>query len=235
LREMAPERRFHVKHPDTEPELRRRMLERAAEAGLDGGAAADQRLMMAAEWLAKLAAVSGISGYDSPVEALKRGLMPALAYFAFAEAPRSGQAAELGAGAGALGAGIAILEGHLEVALVDRAKRSLTACELLAARLKLPNLAVVEMDLGLDGGARCVYDAVVFRALAPGGDALALARGVVRVGGFIAAYHREGDPAFAEAGENWAERGLERLRTVASGVAGLVVTGFQVRSADSAG
>ena len=227
------ERMFHVKHRAIESELLAEALQRAETSGLQSGARAGERLLTAAEWLAGLAGASGISGYDSPAEALERGLIPALAYFAFAEAPRCGRIAELGAGAGALGAGIAILEVNVEVSLVDRSKRSLTACELLAARLKLPNLVVVEMDLALDVGGEPVYDAVVFRALAPGSDALALARGVVRVGGFIAAYHREGDPAFSQGGETWARAGLRRLRAVASGVAGLQVTGFEVLPGDS--
>ncbi len=226
---------FHVKHRRSEQEVLERVLRSVAASGMEAGPETAERLQSAADWLAGLAAASGISGYDSPAEALERGLMPSLAYFGFAEAPRSGRVADLGAGSGALGAGIAILEGNLRVALVDRSKRSLTACELLAARLKLPNLVVVEMDLGLDAGGRAVYDAVVFRALAPGSDALILARGVVRVGGFIGAYHREGDAAFAEAGESWAEIELERLRTVGSGVPGLVVTGFQAMPADLAG
>ena len=194
-----------------------------------------ETLRTAAEWLAKLAQSSGISGYGSAAEALERGIMPALSYFQFPEAPRNGRLADLGAGAGALGAGIAILGADLQVSLVDRARRSLTACELLAARLKLPNLAVVEMNLGLDGGSEALYDAVVFRALAPGSDALALACGVVRVGGFIAAYHREGDPVFAEVGNSLPEARLKRLRAVATGVEGLQVTGFEVMSCDSQG
>lgn len=226
-------RMFHVKHFGTEEDLLAETLKPARSRGLDAGQLAEERLLAAANWLASLAGASGISGYDSPGEALKRGLLPAMAYFAFEEAPRSGRAAELGAGAGALGAALAILCGDLEVELVDRSKRALTACELLAARLKLPNLSVVEMDIGLDAMELPVYDAVVFRALAPGGDALGLARGVVRVGGFIAAYHREGDTAFGEMGESGAQTGLMRLRAVASGITGLQVTGFTVLASDS--
>ena len=224
---------FHVKHRATESDIVANALQSAAARGLQPGPQAAERLLRAAEWLAELAGASGISGYDTAAEALERGLMPALAYFAFAEAPKCGRVAELGGGGGARGAGIAILEGNVEVALVDRSKRALTACELLAARLKLPNLSVVEMDL--DGGGEAVYDAVVFRALAPGSEALALARGVVRVGGFVAAYHREGDPAFDEAGEGGARIGLRRLRAVGTGVAGLSVTGFEVMPRNSSG
>ncbi|MGC9316600.1 MAG: RsmG family class I SAM-dependent methyltransferase [Armatimonadota bacterium] len=205
---------FHVKQSVIERQV--------AGAGLQVTREQLASLQLAAEWLARLARASGLSGYDSAQEAWERGMTPALAYFNFPEAPRSGALADLGAGSGALGATIAILEGNLQVDLVDRAQKAYTACELLVARLRRSNLRARWQDAG-DAAARR-YDAVVFRALGPGERALSLAVRVVRANGFIGAYHRAGDRGFTADADH---HGLMVVSTVETPVPGLHLTGYR--------
>lgn len=192
----------------------------AAVAGVELGPAQRESLLTAAERVAVFARASGISQYDSPQDALERALVPGIFYFALADSPRSGTLVDLGAGSGALGAAIAIIEPNLEVTLADRAERSYTACELLVRRLRLPNLTARRFDAGAPGDDR--WDVVVFRALARGEQALELARSVVRSGGYIAAFHKEGDPAYSDV----SAMGLRTLDTVRTNVPGLVITGY---------
>lgn len=186
-------------------------------------------LWEAAQLLAQLARGSGVSGYEDAEDALMRGLGPALAYLSCDDAPRRGDLADLGAGNGALGCGIALLCPELSVTLVDRARRAHTMCELLAARLRLPNLQACLYDVKRSGPPARPYDGIVFRALAHGSQALALAASQVRAGGFIGAYHRAGDPAYTQA-EGARLRPLGSVNTL---VDGLVLSGFLVLPAGS--
>lgn len=195
-------------------------LEAAVQHGIDIDVVKSERLTRAAVWLARLSRSSGISGYDSPATALLRGIGPALAYFAL-DTPRANVLADIGAGNGALGAGIAILEENLSVHLVDRAQRAYTACEILAARLALPNLKALRLDV--NDAAPDTYDAAVLRALAPARSALSAAVRLVRPGGCVVAYHRSGDTAFL-----MPQHELTILGTAATLVPGLVATAYRV-------
>jgi len=216
---------FHVEHEDQRAESTRWLRKSLAAAGVPASEEALERLWAAAQWLGELAGASGISAYERPDDALERGLGPAIAYFSLPEAPRRGLLGDLGAGNGALGAGIAILEPNLQVRLLDRAQRAYTACELLAARLRLPNLEAVLLDAGEvgRGGHMRAYDAIVFRALAGGAEALNLAERLLAPGGFIGAYHRDGDVAFQEP----PIQGIEAVSTAETVVPGLVLSGFR--------
>ncbi|MEA3402115.1 MAG: RsmG family class I SAM-dependent methyltransferase [Armatimonadota bacterium] len=205
---------FHVKQSAMEHQI--------AESGLQPTQEQLERLEQAAAWLARVAEASGLSAYESPKEAWQRGMAPALAYFSLSEAPRNGTLVDLGAGSGALGATIAILERNLRVDLVDRAEKAYTACELLVARLELRNLRARRLDAAEARGEG--YNAAVFRAVAAGEQALALATRMVRPTGFIGAYHRRGDRAFTDDVEL---QGLTVLRTVGTTVPGLALTGYR--------
>jgi len=198
-----------------------RFQDAAEAAGLSITAFERELISRTARWLASLGHASGVSGYDTPDVALVRAMGPALAYLSADKAPRSGRIADIGAGSGALGATIAILEENLFVDLVDRAERAYTACEILAARLGLVNLRAVRADVrSLAAGE---YDAAVFRALADGERALPPVRRIVRPGGFIGAFHRAGDPAFqADGGSEVAAAGSWPTL-----VEGLVLTGYR--------
>lgn len=192
----------------------------AAEAvGCDLTGAQIERLETAATWLARLGRGSGISGYDTADLALMRGMAPALAYFAL-DVPRRGLLADVGAGNGAIGATIAILCENLSVCLVDRAQRAYTACEILVARLHLPNLRAVRMDA--QDAPAATYDVVVFRALAPGHVALSTTSRLVPRGGSVVAYHRADDHAFLAA-----RTGLTPVMTVPTVLPGLVATAYR--------
>jgi len=221
---------FHVKHsgagPD-EADLRARVAQIGDQTGVELTSEQIDRAVRVSMWLADLARASGISGYRSPVESLERGIGPAFAYLGFVAAPRTGKVGDLGAGNGALGAGLAILAPGLEVALLDRAKRAFTACELLVGRSRLPNLKAVLMDAGAAGDAAGTYDAIIFRALARGRSALELAAPLVREGGFIGAYHQDGDQDFSDDGGEGPQNGLKRLGSRETLVGGLRLTGFR--------
>lgn len=203
----------------------------AASSGVELSEQTEARLWQAACTLAQLTPGTGLSGYREPEEALLRAISPAFAYLRWEEAPREGLLADLGAGAGALGAGIAILCPGLEVHLVDRAQRAFTVCELLAARLELGNLHAVWLAAGEGAGERLRYDAVVFRALARGPKALQLALSITSERAFIGAYHRAADPWYNAAQDTGV--GIRRLGTVPTPVEGLAMTGYLVASAYS--
>jgi 16S rRNA G527 N7-methylase RsmG len=197
----------------------KRFEERAGEVGLELGAHEMLILRRAAEWLATAAAASAVSQYDTPEEALLRGMGPALAYFGMFEPVSGGSVADLGAGNGALGATIGICASNLHVDLVDRAERSYTALELLVAKLSLSNVRPLHRDIErLDR----VYDVAVFRALAPAPTALPLAQGVVVRGGCICAFHQADDDGFLRpAGDLIVEASRRTM------VAGLVMTCYR--------
>jgi 16S rRNA G527 N7-methylase RsmG len=196
-----------------------RFQEQAVDVGLELSACQLERLRRAARWLSKVAAASGVSQYDTPGEALLRGMSPALAYFATYAPVVRGRLGDLGAGNGALGGTIAVCAPDLHADLVDRAERSYTTSELLVAKLDLANARALHQDIeGLDR----VYDVAVFRALAPAPMALPLARGVVVPGGRICAFHQTDDDEFLRpAGDLIVE---DSRRTM---VAGLVMTCYR--------
>ena len=202
-----------------------RAIDRFARAarghGLDVGDEQRDLLTRSALWLASLAHASGVSAYDTVEFAVMRGMAPALAYFEASAGPRCGRLADIGAGNGAVGATIAILEQNLVVDLVDRAQRAYTAGEILAGRLALDNLQPIQADVRALPSAE--YDAAVFRALARGERALALVRPIVRPSGFIGAFHRHDDVAFGPGMGS-----IERLGSWATLVEGLVLTGYRV-------
>lgn len=148
-------------------------------------------------------------------------MAPALAYFALDESPRSGRLADLGAGNGALGCTLALLEPKLHVSLIDRAQRSYTVCELLIARMGLKNADC--MMLSVDRGTQALYDAVVFRALARAQQALELASSILRPGGFIGAWHSGSDSSYLDPPES-----LRVIATVDTVVPELVLTGYRI-------
>jgi len=215
---------FHVKHSGDLDAALARLREQAGSVGLALSQEQLARFERAARWLAEMAQASALSGYQTPAEALGRAMAPALAYFALPGAPRAGRLADLGAGSGALGATLAILAPELRVDLIDRARRAYTACELLAARLHIGNLGVRLLDLAAEPAPVGEYDAVVFRALAPGPAALGLAQRLLTPGCFVAAWHREGDPQFAAPPPEFSVTGSTTAR-----VEGLVATGYQFR------
>ncbi len=184
---------------------------------------AEQRglLAQAATWLAALGHSSGISGYDDADSALMRGMGPALAYFAADGAPRRGRLADIGAGNGAIGAALAILEQNLVVDLVDRAQRAYTACEILSARLAVANIQAIRADIRALPAAS--YDSAVFRAFTTGERALVLVARIVRPGGFMGAFHRPDDPAFEHP-----PRAIQRLGSWPTLVDGLVLSGYRL-------
>lgn len=179
-----------------------------------------ERLLRAATWLAQLSHSSGISGYETTETALMRGMAPALAYFSL-PTPRTGLLVDIGAGNGALGATIAILAENLTIHLVDRAERAYTACEILAARLALPNLIAFRMNT--EEAPPHTYDAAVLRAFAPAASALPTARRLTRPGGWVVAYHRFDDTAFLTP-----DAALTIMGTAATLVPGLVASAYRV-------
>ncbi len=197
-------------------------VEHAQEAGLTLCDRQLQALEQLSQWAARLAEASAITGYDTPAQALARGMMPALAYLALPGAPRSGTLADLGAGAGMLGATLAIVAPDLQVDLVDRAQRAFTACELLVAELALDNLGARLLEVGREPMAGPCYDAVILRAVAGGAEALLLAGALVVPGGFVAAWHREGNEQFTDPPPDFEVR-----QCVPTNVEALVATGYR--------
>ena len=193
----------------------------AREVGLNLDHGELERLRTGAELLAATARVRGISQYKQVDEALIRAMAPALAFFRFHDWRSAQRIADLGAGNGALGATIALCAPDIDVALIDRATRSITACELLTRRMGLQNAECLQIDV--DSDSETGYDGVVFRALAQPERALTLARGLCGRDGFVGAWHAPGDPAYDRP-----PMGLEVVNTVRTVLPDLVLTGYRL-------
>jgi len=101
-----------------------------------------------------------------------------------------GRLGDVGSGAGFPGVPLAIARPNAGVALIERSSRKARFLEQVVIELGLPNVEVLECDVGAQPlPVRCpearLFDTVTARAVAPPPAAWKLARGLLRKGGHV--------------------------------------------------
>ena len=180
----------------------------------------ERRLEELATWLAERAHPLGLTNYPSAAAVLKHHLSPNFSLFCLVPPPLSGPVLDLGAGCGALGLTLALLDPELSVLLADRRRRSARFIALTAARLALPNAHAMQVDAeALAKNSPAAFNLVCFRALAPAPLALALAAPLLRPNGSVAVWHQSSDQGFLQPPPPW-----ECLQTADTSLPGLSVS-----------
>ena len=190
---------FHVKHLDCGPSVA--TLSSFVQVVTCRGVCLDKeqqdQLALLAQWLVQKAPRIGLSKYNTLALVWQRALAPVVPIYDVVDINPIASCADLGAGTGALGLTLAIMEPHLQVDLVDRSQRAIDFMQLVSKRLNLSNVHVLcsqveELHRYCPDG----YELVAMRALTSGERALILAKSVVKMGGYIAAWHQSADPAY---------------------------------------
>lgn len=168
------------------PDLRFALGAVATALGLPAPCLSDTQaalLMRLSEEMASGAAKIGLTNYSSTQTILDRLICPALAALAWLDAEAPLRVADIGAGSGALGITLAVLCPRWHVTMVDRREKACRFAEVIALRLGLDRVSVLQADAREDRPAAEQFDAACFRAVAsPLGD-LSLASGWVKPGG----------------------------------------------------
>lgn len=141
-----------------------------------------------AQWVATEGATLGLTNYADTDTAYAQAVAPSLALSRMLAAPPIGDWAEIGAGSGALGLGLAISAPSAHVALLDRRQRSVAFIDLLIRRHPLHNASAILADATDLPEASLL--GVAFRALAAPERALAIAGRLSRR--YVAAFHAPG-------------------------------------------
>jgi len=158
-----------------------------------------QHIARLSRWLAERAPALSISKYSDPATVLSRAMAPALALSDLIDPDNIKQVADLGAGSGALGLTLAILQLDWRVDLVERRAKIATFLQLTAQHVGIDNAKVLTMDAeSIPDACAAYYDLVCFRALASPGIAFRLAYPLVNPTGYIAAWHQPDDQGFRQ-------------------------------------
>ena len=197
--------------------------EYAASQGWPLSPSQQQHVARLSCWLADRAPALGISKYSEAAIVLSRAMAPALALSDIIDPANIKQVADLGAGAGALGLTLAILQPDWRVDLVERRAKIATFLELTVGHLGIDNVRILPQDAAqiADSGAAC-YDLVCFRALAAAETALMLAYPLVHPTGYVAAWHQPSDQDF-----RLPRLPLQQVATAKTGVPDLVVSLYE--------
>ncbi len=156
-----------------------------------------QRITGLAQWLAERAPRLGLSKYADLPSVLSYAMTPALAISDLIELSEVKQVVDLGAGSGALGLTLSIIQPDWEVTLMDRSSKAATFLEWTVQWLGMENVTVQHEDAALvaaDGATQ--YDLVCVRAVASAQQALQLAGPLAGPGGYVVAWHQAGDEGF---------------------------------------
>lgn len=124
-------------------------------------------------------------------------MAPVLAIFDVLDLASICSCLDLGAGTGALGIALAILQPHLRLDLLDRSRRAAGLMELLAHRLNLDNIVVICADAHEFAHQHSQsYHLVCSRAFGPAQIVLPLAAALTGEDGYVAAWHQSADDAY---------------------------------------
>jgi len=179
-----------------------------------------QRMVDLAQWLAERAPCLGLSKYADLPSVLSYAMAPALAISDLIEPSEIKRVVDLGAGSGALGLTLSIIEPGWEVTLMDRSSKTATFLEWTVQWLGMENVTVRHEDaarLTTRGATR--YDLVCLRAIASAQQALQLAGPLTVSGGYIVAWHQVEDEGFRSF-----QSALSYTATTPTVVAGLVAS-----------
>ncbi len=153
-----------------------------------------QRIADLAQWLADRAPPLGLSKYADLPSVLSYAMAPALAISDLIEPSEVKQAVDLGAGSGALGLTLSIIQPGWEVTLMDRSSKTATFLEWTVRWLGMGNVTVRHEDAAAAGAG--AYDLVCLRAVVSARQALQLAEPLGGSGGYVVAWHQVGDEGF---------------------------------------
>ena len=182
-----------------------------------------QHIARLSRWLSERAPALGISKYSEPATVLSRAMAPALALSDLLDPGNIKQVVDLGAGSGALGLTLAILQPDWQMDLVERRAKIATFLELTVRHLGIDNVRVLPRDAAQIADCdRAGYDLVCFRALAAAEIALRLAYPLVNATGYVAAWHQPDDQGFRQP-----RLPLRQVATAKTGVPDLVVSLYE--------
>ncbi len=156
-----------------------------------------QRIADLAQWLAERAPPLGLSKYADLPSVLSYAMAPALAISDLIEPGEVKRVVDLGAGSGALGLTLSIIQPGWEVTLMDRSSKTATFLEWTVQRLGVENVTIRQEDATPAATASVAqYDLVCFRAVASSRQALQLAGPLAMSGGYVVAWHQTEDEGF---------------------------------------
>lgn len=186
---------FHVKHLPP-AELATLLTERAAALGLSLPPDRLASLAEALAWLGPAAYQIGLTNYATLPEFVTNLVAPVFPLLTPSLAPvLLSPTLDFGAGSGAVGLSLAILQPDLQVVLADRRVRVLQFIDLALSRLRISNGRTLRIDLAdppADWQAAC--GTVLIRAFGPTETALAHASRLTRPDGTIALWHQPPPP-----------------------------------------
>lgn len=179
---------FHVKQSEglTETYVQDAIVEAAAAVGVamppltEAQAAA---LLQLALHVASGGKRLGLTNYSSPRVVLERLIAPAVGASAWLERTAPLRVADIGAGTGAVGMTLAVLCPQWRLTMVDRRQKACRFIEILALRLGLETVEVLQADACKPRPPDLRFDGALFRAVASPRDDLALAAGWVKPSG----------------------------------------------------
>lgn len=144
-------------------------------------------------WLAQYAPPTGLIGYHTSSQILEHAVAPACALSRLLGNAPIGTWADIGAGSGALGLAIALLNPGCSVTLVDRRRTATHFADIAARRLRIPNARAITAELP-DSRLFHRFSGVCFRAMTDSRTALAIAGGLSSR--WICAWHAPGLDAY---------------------------------------
>jgi len=156
-----------------------------------------QRITDLAQWLADRAPPLKLSKYADLPSVLSYAMAPTLAISDLIELSQVKRVVDLGAGSGALGLTLGIIQPGWEVTLMERSSKTAAFLEWTVRWLEMKNVTVRHEDAALvaaDGAAQ--HDLVCVRALASAEQALRIAGPLAESGGYVVAWHQAEDEGF---------------------------------------
>ncbi len=150
-----------------------------------------------AQWLADRAPPLKLSKYADLPSVLSYAMAPTLVISDLVELNRGKRVVDMGAGSGALGLTLGIIQPGWEVTLMERSSKAATFLEWTVRWLEMENVTVRHEDaalVGADGAAQ--YDLVCVRAMASAEQALRIAGSLTGSGGYVIAWHQAEDEGF---------------------------------------
>jgi len=184
-----------------------------------------QRITDLAQWLAERAPPLGLSKYADLSGVFSYAMAPALAISDIVELSEVKQVVDLGAGSGALGLTLSIIQPDWEVTLMDRSSKTATFLEWTVQWLGVENVTVRHEDAAAAAtGGAAQYDLVCLRAVASAQQALQLAGSLAGPGGYVVAWHQAGDEGFRSP-----QSPLSYTATTPTSVPGLVASLYSLQ------
>lgn len=156
-----------------------------------------QRIADLAHWLTERAPRLGLSKYADLPSVLSYAMAPTLVISDLIELSQAKRVVDLGAGSGALGLTLSIIQPGWEVTLMDRSSNTATFLEWTVQWLGVKNVTVRHEDAAAAAtGGAAQYDLVCLRAVASAQQALQLAGPLAGPGGYVVAWHQAEDEGF---------------------------------------